>query len=60
VHNQRGLFGKRNGKRPLEKHRIILKWILKTKDGGEKGIVLAQDKEKSREPLNTVISPRVP
>ena len=38
----------------------IPKWVLKTYDGIEDGIVLTQDRDKWREPLNTVINPRFP
>jgi hypothetical protein len=57
---KRVLVGKRDGKRPLEKPRVILKWVLKTQDGVEDGIILTQDRDKWRGPLNTVFNPRVP
>jgi hypothetical protein len=58
------LVGRREGRHhlgdPGVDGRIILKWILKTWDGGMDWIELAQDRDKWRALVNAVMNLRVP
>jgi hypothetical protein len=59
----RALVGIPEGRRPLERPkrrwRIILRWIFERLDGGLDWIDLAQDRDRWRAAVNTVMNPRV-
>jgi hypothetical protein len=58
------LVGKTEGQRPLGRlrvaGRIILKWILEKQDEGVDWIHLAQDRDRWRALVNTIMNLRVP
>jgi hypothetical protein len=52
----RVMVGKSEGKRPLVRRRLMLKWTFKTWDGGMDWIDLAQNRNRWRALVNAVMN----
>jgi hypothetical protein len=54
------LVGRPEGRRPLGRPRIILKWIFKKWDGGMGGIDMAQERDRWPALVSAVMNLQVP